>query len=466
MAGLEAVSCPVGGEVRSSRPPYSGAVTATTLSTFASTPASALSSAPWSTATAGLLTREHHLVVPLDRSGNADRLPDGSTTITVFAREVALAGSDPLAKPPLVFLQGGPGFEAPRPSADAGLTWLNALLEHYRLVLIDQRGTGRSTPIGHPDAGGDAEGTARLLTHMRADEIVEDCEDLRRALGLERWSVLGQSFGGFCVTRYLSAHPGSLEHSYLTGGLPAVGRSIGEVYTLTYEAMRDKSEDFYSRYPSDRDRMAALMEAAARGEIRTLTGEAVGPTRLRGLGILLGGAGGIDRLHYLLELDPASAAFRADLATMLPFGARNPLYAVVHESCWADGGATEWAAERVRPSAFDDDPTLLTGEHLATAFFAEDPALLPWRRVAEILADHPWGRLYDPSALRATAVPGAAAVYARDAYVPMTTSLETAALIPGLRTWVTSEYEHDGSRASGGAVFRRLHGLTTGALVR
>ena len=48
---------------------------------------------------------------------------------------------------------------------------------------------------------GDAAGTARLLTHLRADEIVEDCEDLRRALGVERWSLLGQSFGGFIITR-------------------------------------------------------------------------------------------------------------------------------------------------------------------------------------------------------------------------------------------------------------------------
>lgn len=439
-------------------PLYSGAVTATSAPT--------LSSTSWSSATAGLLTREHRIEVPLDRSGAADRLPDGTTTITVYAREVALAGSDPRAKPPLVFLQGGPGFEAPRPSADAGLAWLSVLLEHHRLILIDQRGTGCSTAIDHPDAGGNAEGTARLLTHMRADEIVEDCEDLRRALELERWSVLGQSFGGFCVTRYLSAHPDSLERCYLTGGLPAVGRTIDEVYTLTYKAMRDKSEDFYSRYPADRDRVAALMEAAQRGEIRTIAGETVGPTRLRGIGALLGGAGGIDRLHYLLERGPASAAFRADLAGALPFGARNPLYAVIHESCWADGGATEWAAERLRPKDFDEDPTLLTGEHLTVECFIEDTALRPWRRVAEILAEYPWERLYDPDALRVTAVPGAAAVYARDVFVPMTTSLETAALIPGLRTWVTSEYEHDGSRASGGSVFRRLHGLATGALIR
>ena len=48
----------------------------------------------------------------------------------------------------------------------------------------------------------------------------------------------------------------------------------------------------------------------------------------------------------------------------------------------------------------------------------------------------------------------------------MQTSLATAALVPGLRTWVTSEYEHNGSRASGGEVFRRLRDLAGGVVVR
>lgn len=437
-----------------------------------------LVSGPWSAATAGLLTRDHRIGVPFDRSGAGDRFPDGSAagseTITVYAREVVLLSDavgapedGPAAdRPWLVFLQGGPGCESPRPSADGGAGWLGAVLEHYRVLLLDQRGTGASTPVDRADLGGNPAGTARLLTHLRADEIVEDCEDLRRALGVERWSLLGQSFGGFCVTRYLSAHAGSLETVYLTGGLPAVGRSIDEAYALTYEAMRLKSEDFYSRYPADRDRVAALMEAAARGEVRTATGDVVGPTRLRGLGSTLGASGGIDALHHLLERDPDSWAFRYDLGAMLPFGGRNPLYAVIHESCWADGGATRWAAERVRPTAFDADPTLLTGEHVTRDSFTEDATLRPWREAAEVLAEHEWPRLYDEAALRAADVSGAAAVYARDVYVPMTTSLETASLMPRLRTWVTSEYEHNGSRASGGAVFRRLHDLATGAVIR
>ena len=193
----------------------------------------ALHSSSWSSSTAGLLTRDHHLTVPLDRSGQGDSAPDGTESITVYAREISAVGIDPVSRPPLVFLQGGPGCEAPRPSADSGLGWIGAILEHHRLILVDQRGTGASSPVDRPDAAGTPADTARLLTHLRADEIVEDCEDLRRALGLDRWSLLGQSFGGFCVTRYLSEHAQSLEKVYITGGLPAVGHSIDEVYALS-----------------------------------------------------------------------------------------------------------------------------------------------------------------------------------------------------------------------------------------
>ncbi len=426
----------------------------------------ALRSSSWSSSTAGLLTRDHHLTVPLDRSGQGDVAPDGTGSITLYAREISVAGVDPLSRPPLVFLQGGPGCEAPRPSADAGLGWIGAVLEHHRLILLDQRGTGASSPVDRPDAAGTPAATARLLTHLRADEIVEDCEDLRRALSLERWSLLGQSFGGFCVTRYLSEHAENLETVYITGGLPAIGHSIDEVYALSYEAMRVKSEEYYARYPQDRDRMARLSALAGRGELTTASGDVVGPERLRSLGAMLGRAGGADAIHHLLERDPGSWAFRHDLGQSLTFGGRFPLYAVIHESCWADVGTTDWAAQRVRPSAFDDDPTLLTGEHVRREVFLEDAGLRPWLEVADLLAAHEWPALYDPAHLKATTTPGAAAVYARDVFVPMTTSLETAALIPGLRTWITSEYEHDGSRASGGKVFNRLRDLAAGVAAR
>ena len=89
--------------------------------------------------TRGLVLVEHEFDVPLDH----DR-PDGER-IVVFAREVA--DPDGRDRPFLVFLQGGPGFEADRPTRHPSAPgWLDRALRDFRVLMLDQRGTGRSTP--------------------------------------------------------------------------------------------------------------------------------------------------------------------------------------------------------------------------------------------------------------------------------------------------------------------------------
>jgi hypothetical protein len=177
---------------------------------------------------------------------------------------------------------------------------------------------------------------------------------------------------------------------------------------------------------------------------------------------MLGMSDGAERLHYLLEQPPDAPGFGHDLESETAF-ARNPLYAILHEACWADGGATRWAAERTRP---DDGtaPEALAGEHVFAWMFEEIGALAPLREAAQILAEHEWPRLYDPDVLAANEVPAAAAVYANDHYVPRALSERTAERIAGLRVWLTSEYEHDGLRQDGDRVLSRLLDLTRGRL--
>jgi hypothetical protein len=184
----------------------------------------------------------------------------------------------------------------------------------------------------------------------------------------------------------------------------------------------------------------------------------------RQVGSELGMSDGAAKLHYLLELDPASPAFAHDLAAMLPFQERNPLYAVIHEACYADGHATRWSAERVMPDDFRDDRSLLTGEHVFRSVFEDDSRLAPLADAAAILAEHEWPRLYDADVLAEVDVPCAAAIYAEDAYVDRVFSEETARLIPGMRPWVTNELEHNGLRADGDRVLDRLIGLARGRL--
>jgi hypothetical protein len=166
-------------------------------------------------------------------------------------------------------------------------------------------------------------------------------------------------------------------------------------------------------------------------------------------------------LHYLLELDHRSSGFAHDLANALPFAGRNPLYAVLHESSYADGVATRWSAERTMPDRVRDDVTLLGGEHLHRALFAEDNELKPFAEVADLLAQHEWNQLYFPDRLAQADLPVAASVYYADAFVPREFSMETAALLPDCRPWVTSEYEHNGLRADT-AVLDHLIGLLKG----
>jgi pimeloyl-ACP methyl ester carboxylesterase len=173
----------------------------------------------------GLVLTEHEIPVPLDHAR-----PDGER-ITVFAREVA--EPDGTDKPFLVFLQGGPGFEAPRPTGSPrGPAWLDRALRDFRVLMLDQRGTGRSTPVSPALPGTPAE-QAEYLSHFRADAIVRDAELVREALGSPPWSVLGQSYGGLCVTTYLSLAPEGLREALITGGVPALGRPADDVYRTT-----------------------------------------------------------------------------------------------------------------------------------------------------------------------------------------------------------------------------------------
>ncbi len=398
--------------------------------------------------TPGLRVTEHTLKLPLDHA-----LPTGEQ-IEVFARAVVLAEKADSAQPWLVFLQGGPGFEGPRPLSPDSPGWLSRALADYRVLLLDQRGMGRSTPLGPADALALSPQTlAERLALHRADAIVRDAECFRQALGVDRWSVLGQSFGGFCTVTYLSTFPGSLREAFITGGLPPLDHGIDDVYRETYRSTRQKTAQHFERYPQDRERLRGLSAHLAAHDVRLPGGDRLTPRRLRQLGLMLGTGQGSQKLHHILELPHGSPAFLHDVEHAMPF-ARNPLYAVVHEACYANGQASAWSAQRVMPADWADDPTLLTAEHVFPWMFDDYAGLAPFREAALLLAQRPWGALYDPSVLAVNEVPCAAAIYVDDMYVPRVYSEQTARQIRGLRPWITNEFEHDGLHS--GQVLGRL----------
>ena len=89
---------------------------------------------------------------------------------------------------PVVFLHGGPG---------AGTTPTHRRFfdpGHYRIVLFDQRGAGRSLPLGE-------------IRNNTTPHLIRDIEHLREHLGVERWLVFGGSWGSTLALAYAEAHP-------------------------------------------------------------------------------------------------------------------------------------------------------------------------------------------------------------------------------------------------------------------
>src|SRR5262249_50813161 len=150
--------------------------------------------------------------------------------------------------------------------------WMDRALTDFRVLMLDQRGTGRSTPVGTLEGRTPAEQGA-YLTHFRADAIVRDAEHIRRALGVERWSILGQSFGGFCATTSLSIAPEGLREAFITGGTPPLGVAAEDVYRGTYAWMIERNARHYERYPQDRDRVRALLDRLERDPVGLPSGD-------------------------------------------------------------------------------------------------------------------------------------------------------------------------------------------------
>jgi proline iminopeptidase len=99
---------------------------------------------------------------------------------------------------PVVFLHGGPGSgcnPTQRRFFDP---------QHYRIILLDQRGCGRSTPQGE-------------VTDNTTDDLVADIEALRQHLGIASWHVFGGSWGSTLALAYALKHTNRIKSLALRG---------------------------------------------------------------------------------------------------------------------------------------------------------------------------------------------------------------------------------------------------------
>src|SRR5215831_13851871 len=100
---------------------------------------------------------------------------------------------------PLIIVHGGPGA-----SHDYLLPYLLPLSRSHRLIFIDERGSGRSEKLED-------------TTQYTVENMVEDVENVRRALGLGKVSLLGHSYGGVLAQAYAFKYQQNLTHLILGG---------------------------------------------------------------------------------------------------------------------------------------------------------------------------------------------------------------------------------------------------------
>jgi pimeloyl-ACP methyl ester carboxylesterase len=448
----------------------------------------------------------------------------------------------------ILYLQGGPGFGAPVPVASLGLekdsSWAAKALEMYtRVVLMDQRGTGQSTPITKQTLeikfpnlflldsketvnltlneleGEDAalvkqavlEATS-YLSHFRADNIVQDAEEIRDALltpietdnTARPWGCsLGQSFGGFCLMTYLSqvAHPPQL--CLFTGGIAPILTQTYDVYASLWERAKERSLLYYDMYPSDIVQVKKIVSRLLVEPVSLPSGGKLTARRFLQLGLALGGSPtSFARLHALINsafvegTDESALKFRRTFLKEID-SEQNfddaPIYFWLHESIYANGknnSPTHWTAHRAYEDKVKSQPdfdfvqtsTILSTDQ-PTLFFSE--MVFPWMAedyaelkgvglnamANDLAAKEDWGKLVDEDQMREVLSDGrstaAAAVYYDDLYVDFDSCMKVTAHggpLEACKVWITNDYQHSGLRDDGALIFAKLHGMANGCI--
>ena len=333
----------------------------------------------------GLHIEDRSIKVPLDWTGHEPGHGFDGESISLFYRVVTAPEHVHDDLPLLVFLQGGPGGSGPRPLGPSSDGWIEEAIKHFRVVLPDQRGTGRSSRVDtHVIEGmdGDGKAGAAFLKRFLADSIVRDFEHLRRTeFGGARWVTLGQSYGGFLTLTYLSLFPQGVIASFTTGGIPHVPADATDVYRHTFPRMAAKTKQFYERYPIDIERVVAVADILQSRKVTLPNGDPLTVERFQCLG--------------------------------------------------SDFGMN------------------FTGEAMFPWMFEQERALRPFKPAMDVLMeDTHFGTIYDADQLARNEVPLQAAVYFDDMYVDSGLQFDTLSRVGRSHYWTTNEFEHDGVHGS------------------
>ncbi|MES5894382.1 MULTISPECIES: alpha/beta hydrolase [Bacillus cereus group] len=132
------------------------------------------------------------------------------------------AYGNPKSKP-VLYLHGGPGESC----YDFSFHQAVRLKDSLYVIMIDQRGVCRSEGITEEEPFG-------------LNDLVEDCEEIRKLLQIEKWSVIGHSFGGYVALLYATTYPNSIEKLIFEG--PTFD------FALTSRALLQKTGTLLKKY--------------------------------------------------------------------------------------------------------------------------------------------------------------------------------------------------------------------------
>lgn len=151
---------------------------------------------------------------------------------------------------PILIINGGPGM-----NSDGFATVAQELAKmNFKTIIYDQRGTGKST-IDNPNK-----------TNITMDLMVEDIETLRRHLKIEKWTILGHSFGGIMATYYASKHPEAIDKLIFSssGGVDMKFTSyVQKRLSANLTSIESDSLNFYQRKRETGDNSQKTIEKRA-----------------------------------------------------------------------------------------------------------------------------------------------------------------------------------------------------------
>ena len=429
-----------------------------------------------------LIVGELFFEVPLDHSK-----PDGRRirlfcrTAEKYENPVNPADAEkPKHLPLITYINGGPGFGCPHPGK---APWTKILLDKgYKHVTLDQRGMGSSNTVTAAtlQREGDDQAQADYLTYFRQTSTVCDLEAIRLCMTKDypenqrKWSIMGQSYGGWVSTSYLSMYPEGLRESFIFGGLPPVlETNPDKTVKNAIIKLKERSNAYYSKFPDDISRVATIISYLKTTSVKFPDGGVLTPGRFLEIGMSIGMGGGMTEVHDRViravnDLDLFGEFTRPTLDLLFGWMSFDTtvLYALLHMPIYCQGEASNWAFDRMIDAEPDFDYNQdqekyhWRGEMVFKRAFDDHSELRLLKNVAELLAKkEDWAPLYDIEQLKRNKVPVYAAVYTEDMYVGLETSLQTAGIIRGCKYFLTNQMYHDAIRGDTKEVLEALFKL-------